>query len=54
MFLLDTNFLIDLHVELRRKDGVEGPAKRFMRTNILLLLTLFVLLDTPGGRDSAR
>jgi predicted nucleic acid-binding protein len=33
MFLLDTNFLIDLHAELRRKNGTEGPAKRFMRAN---------------------
>jgi predicted nucleic acid-binding protein len=33
MFLLDTNFLIDLHGELRRKDSAEGPAKRFMRAN---------------------
>jgi len=33
MFLLDTNFLIDLHAELRRKDAAEGPAKRFMRAN---------------------
>jgi predicted nucleic acid-binding protein len=31
MLLLDTNFLIDLHDELRRKDGSDGPAKRFMR-----------------------
>jgi predicted nucleic acid-binding protein len=33
MLLLDTNFLIDLHDELRRKDGADGPAKRFMRVN---------------------
>jgi predicted nucleic acid-binding protein len=33
MFLLDTNFLIDLHAELRGKDSAEGPAKRFMRAN---------------------
>ncbi len=33
MLLLDTNFLIDLHAELRRPDGAEGPAKRFMRAN---------------------
>jgi|SRR6266540_3944416 len=33
MLLLDTNFLVDLHDELRRKDGAYGPAKRFMRTN---------------------
>ena len=33
MLLLDTNFLIDLHAELRRRDGVDGPAKRFMRAN---------------------
>ncbi len=33
MFLLDTNFLIDLHAELRRRDSVDGPAKRFMRAN---------------------
>jgi predicted nucleic acid-binding protein len=33
MLLLDTNFLIDLHDELRRKDGADGPAKRFMRAN---------------------
>lgn len=34
MLLLDTNFLIDLHDELRRKDGADGPAKRFMRGNM--------------------
>ena len=33
MLLLDTNFLIDLHDELRRQDGSDGPAKRFMRAN---------------------
>ena len=33
MLLLDTNFLVDLHDELRRKDGADGPAKRFMRAN---------------------
>jgi predicted nucleic acid-binding protein len=33
MLLLDTNFLIDLHAELRRPDGTDGPAKRFMRAN---------------------
>jgi predicted nucleic acid-binding protein len=33
MLLLDTNFLIDLHDELRRKDGADGPAKRFMRAH---------------------
>jgi predicted nucleic acid-binding protein len=33
MLLLDTNFLIDLHDELRSKDGSDGPAKRFMRAN---------------------
>lgn len=33
MFLLDTNFLIDLHAELRRRDSVDGPARRFMRAN---------------------
>jgi predicted nucleic acid-binding protein len=33
MLLLDTNFLIDLHAELRRRDGADGPAKRFMRAN---------------------
>jgi predicted nucleic acid-binding protein len=33
MLLLDSNFLIDLHDELRRKDGSDGPAKRFMRAN---------------------
>src|SRR5580700_6763708 len=33
MFLLDTNFLIDLHAELRGKESAEGPAKRFMRAN---------------------
>jgi predicted nucleic acid-binding protein len=33
MFLLDTNFLIDLHAELRRPDGADGPTKRFMRAN---------------------
>lgn len=33
MLLLDTNFIIDLHDELRRKDGSDGPAKTFMRAN---------------------
>jgi len=33
MLLLDTSFLIDLHAELRRKDGADGPAKRFMKAN---------------------
>lgn len=33
MLLLDTNFLIDLHDELRRRDDTDGPAKRFMRAN---------------------
>jgi predicted nucleic acid-binding protein len=40
MFLLDTNFLIDLHAELRRKDGAEGPAKRFMRANKRLSMAI--------------
>ena len=42
MLLLDTNFLIDLHDELRRKDGADGPAKRFMRTN-----RTFPMIITP-------
>lgn len=33
MLLLDSNFLIDLHDELRRTDGADGPAKRFMRAS---------------------
>jgi len=33
MLLLDTNFLIDLHAELRHRYGADGPAKRFMRAN---------------------
>jgi predicted nucleic acid-binding protein len=40
MLLLDTNFLIDLHAELRRKDGVDGPAKRFMRANRTLPMAI--------------
>jgi predicted nucleic acid-binding protein len=40
MFLLDTNFLIDLHSELRRMDGPEGPAKRFMRANKTLPMAI--------------
>jgi predicted nucleic acid-binding protein len=40
MLLLDTNFLIDLHDELRRKDGVDGPAKRFMRSNRTLPMAI--------------
>lgn len=40
MFLLDTNFLIDLHSELRRTDGPEGPAKRFMRANKTLPMAI--------------
>lgn len=33
MFLLDTNFLIDLHSELRQAAGPHGPASRFMKRN---------------------
>jgi predicted nucleic acid-binding protein len=33
MLLLDTNFLIDLHAELRRPRGGVGPARRFMRVH---------------------
>ena len=40
MLLLDTNFLIDLHDELRRKDGSDGPAKRFMRANKTLQMVI--------------
>jgi predicted nucleic acid-binding protein len=40
MLLLDTNFLIDLHSELRRKDRVEGPARRFMRANKTLPMAI--------------
>ena len=40
MLLLDTNFLIDLHAELRRKDGSDGPAKRFMRSNRTLSMVI--------------
>ncbi|MBI4625956.1 MAG: type II toxin-antitoxin system VapC family toxin [Verrucomicrobia bacterium] len=40
MLLLDTNFLIDLHSELRRKDGADGPAKRFMRANKTLPMAI--------------
>jgi predicted nucleic acid-binding protein len=40
MFLLDTNFLIDLHSDLRRMDGQEGPAKRFMRANKALPMAI--------------
>lgn len=40
MLLLDTNFLIDLHAELRREDGAAGPAKRFMRANKTLSMAI--------------
>ena len=40
MLLLDTNFLIDLHAELRRMDGAAGPAKRFMRANKTLSMAI--------------
>ena len=40
MLLLDTNFLIDLHAELRRTDGADGPAKRFMRANRTLPMAI--------------
>jgi len=40
MLLLDTNFLIDLHAELRRPDGADGPAKRFMRANRTLPMAI--------------
>ncbi|MGH7958905.1 MAG: hypothetical protein ACREH8_18110 [Opitutaceae bacterium] len=40
MLLLDTNFLIDLHAELRRKAGAAGPAKRFMRANRTLSMAI--------------
>ena len=33
MVLLDTNFLIDLHDEIRRSDETDGPAKRYMRAH---------------------
>ncbi len=33
MFLLDTNFLIDLHDELRRQPPGGGPARRFMQAH---------------------
>jgi predicted nucleic acid-binding protein len=33
MLLLDTNFLIDLHDELRRKESTDGPATKFMQAN---------------------
>lgn len=40
MLLLDTNFLVDLHDELRRQDGADGPAKRFMRANRTLPMVI--------------
>jgi predicted nucleic acid-binding protein len=40
MLLLDTNFLIDLHDELRSKDGTDGPAKRFMRAHRALPMAI--------------
>ena len=40
MLLLDTNFLVDLHDELRRQDGSDGPAKRFMRANRTLPMVI--------------
>jgi len=40
MLLLDTNFLVDLHDELRREDGSNGPAKRFMRANKTLQMVI--------------
>ena len=40
MLLLDTNFLIDLHAELGRKTGADGPAKRFMRANRTLAMAI--------------
>jgi predicted nucleic acid-binding protein len=40
MLLLDTNFLIDLHDELRRKDRADGPAKRFMRAHRTLPMAI--------------
>lgn len=40
MLLLDTNFIIDLHAELRRPDGADGPAKRFMRANKALPMAI--------------
>ena len=40
MLLLDTTFLLDLHDELRRKDGADGPAKRFMRANKTLPMAI--------------
>jgi predicted nucleic acid-binding protein len=49
MLLLDTNFLIDLHAELRRKDGADGPAKRFMRAN----KTLPVLITPVTANEYA-
>jgi predicted nucleic acid-binding protein len=40
MLLLDTNFLIDLHDELRRKDAADGAAKRFMRAHRALPMAI--------------
>jgi predicted nucleic acid-binding protein len=40
MLLLDSNFLVDLHDELRRKDGADGPAKRFMKENKTLPMVI--------------
>ncbi len=40
MLLLDSSFLIDLHDELRRKDGADGPAKRFIKANKTLPMVI--------------
>jgi predicted nucleic acid-binding protein len=40
MLLLDSNFLVDLHDELRRKEGADGPAMRFMKANKTLPMVI--------------
>lgn len=40
MLLLDSSFLIDLHDELRRRDGADGPAKRFIKSNKTLPMVI--------------
>lgn len=56
MLLLDTNFLIDLHAELRRKDGGDGPAKRFMRANktLPMVITPVTASEYAAGISNER
>ena len=56
MFLLDTNFRVDLHDELRRGDGADGPAKRFMMAHRshLMVITPVTANEYAAGIRNER